>query len=347
MHNKKSKKIKVMVVDDTAFMRKAITEILASDPEIEVVAVAKHGKEAIDIVETIQPDLITLDVDMPVMDGLTTLRHLMVRRPRPVVMISGLADKGNVTFEALRLGAVDFFPKPSGTISLDIHESKTELAKLIKQAAGVNPRAIKRAGIPIKHLIPIKNKKIQGLITVIATQGATAHLLRLLSSISPEYGFSIIAFQDFSSDVLKSYAKEMDRILNWEIKTCIDNTSIAPGRCIVAPTSSHTQIYSDHEKLYIKTEAGGLTSDEALKKLSTMFKERLMNIILGGMDISCIATLKHMALAGSKNIALTWENCVFGQLSKEAIKTNLAEPVKSEKKIWELSSAFMEGQTTS
>lgn len=148
MTEKNTERIRALVVDDTAFMRKALVEILSSHEDIDVVGVARHGQEALEAVETLAPDVITLDVDMPVMDGLTTIKHLMVRKPRPVIMVSGMADQGKVTFEALRLGAVDFFQKPSGTISLDMKDAARELVQVVRIAARLNPGAIRRVRMP-------------------------------------------------------------------------------------------------------------------------------------------------------------------------------------------------------
>ncbi len=114
------KKIKVLVVDDALFMRKAVTDILEEDADIQVLDTAKDGKEGLSKIKKLRPDVITLDIDMPVMDGLTAIRHIMIESPVPIVVLSSLFSDGAITFDALRLGVVDFVPKPSGAISEDI-----------------------------------------------------------------------------------------------------------------------------------------------------------------------------------------------------------------------------------
>ena len=109
-----AKKIKVLIVDDAAFMRKAILSMLESDAQIEVVGTAANGKEGLEQIAKLQPDVVTLDIDMPVMDGITSIRHIMIKSPVPVVVLSSLFSDGAITFDALRLGVVDFIPKPSG-----------------------------------------------------------------------------------------------------------------------------------------------------------------------------------------------------------------------------------------
>ncbi|MCI5209776.1 MAG: response regulator, partial [Candidatus Electrothrix sp. ATG2] len=111
-----NKKLKVLVVDDATFMTKAISDLLESDSDIEVAGVANNGLEGLEKIKELQPDVITLDIDMPVMDGLQAVRHIMIESPVPIVVLSSLFSDGSITFEALRLGVVDFVAKPSGAI---------------------------------------------------------------------------------------------------------------------------------------------------------------------------------------------------------------------------------------
>src|SRR5919109_3595812 len=134
--------IRVLVVDDSAFMRRVIGEAIRGEPDLELAGVAVNGLDALVKVEQLQPDVVTLDVEMPEMDGLTALRHLMARYPRPVVMLSSLTQEGAVTtLRALSIGAVDFVPKPSGSISLDFHKVREDLLHKIRVAAGARIHA--------------------------------------------------------------------------------------------------------------------------------------------------------------------------------------------------------------
>src|SRR5438067_13675089 len=128
--------IRVLVVDDSAFMRRVVGDAVSSQPDMELVGVAHNGLDALVKVEQVQPDVVTLDVEMPEMDGLTALRHLMSKYPRPVVMLSSLTHQGAVTtLRALNIGAVDFVGKPSGSISLDFHKVRDDLLQKIRVAA--------------------------------------------------------------------------------------------------------------------------------------------------------------------------------------------------------------------
>src|SRR5918992_1644766 len=146
--------LRVLIVDDSAFMRRVITEAIAAEPDMEVAGQAVNGLDALTKLEQLQPDVVTLDVEMPEMDGLTALRHLMARYPRPVVMLSSLTQAGAVTtIRALTIGAVDFVGKPSGAISLDFHRVRDELIQKIRIAAKARvtgPCASKPAPAPIR-----------------------------------------------------------------------------------------------------------------------------------------------------------------------------------------------------
>src|SRR5579864_748419 len=129
--------IRVLVVDDSAFMRRVIGEAVSSQSDLQLAGVAHNGLDALLKVEQLQPDVVTMDVEMPEMDGLTALRHLMARYPRPVVMLSSLTQQGaTTTLRALSMGAVDFVPKPSGSISLDFHKVREDLLHKIRIASG-------------------------------------------------------------------------------------------------------------------------------------------------------------------------------------------------------------------
>jgi two-component system chemotaxis response regulator CheB len=336
-----SKTIKVVIVDDTAFMRKALVEILSRDPEIEIVGIARHGRELLDIIKVTDPDVITLDVDMPVMDGLTTLKHIMVKSPRPVVMISGLADRPAVTFEALRIGAVDFFPKPSGTISLDINESGDQLADLVKQAAFINPYAIKRAGIPIKQKVQLQGNSLEGLITVLAPPGATGHLIRLLANISPDKSCAVIVIQNFSDDVLASYSLKMDELLPWKVKNG-DSSSLSPGTCVLA--SAHNPLTFSNKDTYHEVAPGnsGGGVENMMTELATKFQERLLNVIFGGVDKTGINGIKNIAAQNGTSIALASDKCVYSRLTEASVSKGLAEQVESEQSLWDKVNHFME-----
>ena len=133
------KRIKVLVVEDSIFMRNVISDIIDSDPQLRVIGTARDGEEALNKLDELKPDVITLDIEMPRMDGLSVLKQIMKKNPKPVIMLSALTQEGAIhTFKALEYGAVDYIPKPSGNISLNLSTIKDEIISKIKMAASAN-----------------------------------------------------------------------------------------------------------------------------------------------------------------------------------------------------------------
>ncbi len=333
-----ARNIKAMVVDDAAFMRKALVEILSNSGDIEVVGVAKHGREALEAIKTLKPDVITLDVDMPIMDGLTTIKHIMVRDPLPVVMVSGLADQGRITFEALSLGAVDFFPKPSGTVSDDIHDSSEELVRTLRVAAGINPRAIKRAVKKGRKPAPIPARQMQpprGLLVVVALQGAVSSFIRLASAVFPLREVACLCIQDMSRSVLGAYAHELDAITGCAV-------AFEPGHVLYAGCCS---LVRRQELPQLKRSAQGSIVLDALEKFSgladffhaasELFREDMNVCILGGQASDDLHGLEAVRENGGTVFALAPDKCASGELARSALEADLARAFASEQALWQ------------
>ncbi len=335
--------IKAMVVDDAAFMRKALVEILSDSGDIEVVGVAKHGKEALDAIKTLRPDVITLDVDMPIMDGLTTIKHIMIRDPLPVVMVSGLADQGKITFEALSLGAVDFFPKPSGTVSDDIHDSGADLVRTLKVAAGINPRAIKRAVKTNPRPVHIKDRDKHapsGLLVVVALQGAVSSFIRLASALFPLKHTACICIQDMSRAVLRAYARELDAITGCA-EAFVTAQRLYSGCCSLVGKYGLPEMRMDEAgEVYLECGEGVMGLETFLHKTAEIFGEDLNICILGGQPGDEFYGLASVVDRGGRVYALAPDKCASGGLAKKAIELELARPFDTEQALWNSLKAF-------
>lgn len=206
-------KIKVLIVDDAAFMRKTIRKILESDKRFTVVGVAKNGQEAIKLNNEVAPDVVTLDIDMPVMDGITALKHMMVQRPVPVVVVSSLSYETSVTFEAFRLGVVDFIPKPTGAVSQELEKQKNYLCEMAAQAAAVEPLRLRRVPFALdvseKYLPPVPANKV---VIVGSSLGGPAPLMRFLSQLPASIDFAVVAITHISPKVMDSFVVRLDKV---------------------------------------------------------------------------------------------------------------------------------------
>lgn len=324
------KKIRALVVDDTAFMRRALVEILSSHHDIDVVGVASHGKEALDAVDTLDPDVITLDVDMPVMDGLTTIKHLMVRKPRPVIMVSGMADQGRVTFEALRLGAVDFFQKPSGTISLDMKDAANELSQVVRLAAGLNIGAIRRVRMPGRGPSPSSTPgRTARLVLIFAMDGACGSFIRMMSVLDSNMPMAVAAFQNVSHSVLRSYADEFNKVACWDIRAN-EGGRLEAGKCYVAGFGHSWTLRVSGYACGLDLAGDEQSPDIFLEDCAEQYGADCMAVILGGATNPAPQGLEAVKKCGGIIRALAPDASVCGAAAREMLNSGIVDTVCDE-----------------
>ena len=208
-------------------MRGAIADMLATDPDIEVVGTAQNGQEGLEKVVRLRPDVVTLDIDMPLMDGLTSIRHLMIKAPVPIVVLSSLFNDGAITFDALRLGVVDFVPKPSGAVSTDIEKARKMIIDRIKIGSSVQLENIRR--------VQLKKWDVNGrlserydfaplnyLLTVGTSLSGPNTVIRLMSNLSPTLPAAVVVVQEISPKIISSFIKRFDEHVPWKIEMAED-----------------------------------------------------------------------------------------------------------------------------
>jgi two-component system chemotaxis response regulator CheB len=223
------KQIRAIVIDDAEYMRKAITKILETDPHIQVVGYGKTGIEGIREIERLRPDVVTLDIDMPEMDGIRALRHIMIHTPTAVVIVSALTHQGDITFEALRLGAVDFLPKPSGSISRDIELQKEDLINRVKIASTADVDKIRRARIRYKKdtkrpTVPAwKHDKI---FLIGTSLGGPNNIIRLICKLPRDFPVPVVVTQDISPMIIDSFVEKFDAVAPLAVKSAQDGMEL-------------------------------------------------------------------------------------------------------------------------
>ncbi len=336
----RAQRIKTLVVDDAAFMRKALVDILSSDDDIEVVGVARHGREAIEAVQQLDPHVITLDVDMPVMDGLTTIKYIMVRYQKPVVMVSALAEHGRITLEALRLGAVDFFPKPSGTVSYNMHTQARELHQLIKKAFKVDPTVIKRARRP-KEMgkAAFSNEPPGTVVALIADIGSSSALIRMLANLSPRIPVAFLVCQGISGHALRSYVKEMDYVMPWKV-ICKSPVLFQRGLCLISHMNSPWGIRKRGNARFFEAYIDEKMSvDQMLQQLAQRYGPRACAVILGGINKDGVRGLKAIQERGGLSLVLEPRYSTCDVAAKAALSERAAEAAP-ESILWAKIEAF-------
>ncbi|MFZ5979147.1 MAG: chemotaxis-specific protein-glutamate methyltransferase CheB, partial [Candidatus Zixiibacteriota bacterium] len=260
-----SSQIRILVVDDSAFMRKAITMMLESDPQIKVVGTARDGAEGVEKVQLLKPDLVTMDIEMPRMDGLTALREIMQKHPVPVMMISSITTEGaKATLDALEMGAVDFIPKQMSYVSLDIVKIREELLGKIKdivrrkhllmtryrqrQFAGISRPAVKAGKIttpqPVAVPTPVIRKRNHAvsIIAIGSSTGGPPALQNLISKLPRNLPVGIVIAQHMPPTFTKSLAERLDGLSQLQVTEAVNGEPIEPGKVLIAPGGKHLTI---------------------------------------------------------------------------------------------------------
>ncbi len=260
-------KIKALVVDDSAFMRKVISDILNSDPGIEVIGIAKDGEEAVRKVRSLHPDVVTLDIIMPKMDGLTALSKIMSGNPTPVVMVSGMDEREeDFAVCSLECGAIDFISKPPRLTALS--ERREELIEKVKVAARVER----------KHLKTFSSEKIDekdldtddgnGLKVVVigASTGGYKAICKILSDLPRDIGAALLIVQHMGPGFTSSFAKRLNNMSPWEVVEAQDGDELQPGKALIAPGDFHMTL----ERKSVNGQSRGIIHLDKEQKINSV-----------------------------------------------------------------------------
>lgn len=330
-------KISVLIVDDAAFMRKAVSDILDSDPGIQVVETARNGRDGLEKVKQLQPDVITLDIDMPVMDGLTTIRHLMIESPVPIVVLSSMFSDGAITFDALRLGVVDFVPKPSGAISANIDQSKQQIIDRIKIAHSVNLTNIRRVRLPRwdsreKLAERYGFRTLDYLLTIGTSLSGPNTVIRLLTRLSPSLPAAVLVVQEISPQILKSFAKKFDEHVAWRVEIAEDGMPLEQGTCYISSNEDSVTVQTNGSgHVFLKV---GARVEQPLNELfssaARVFHQNTVGLLLTGIGDDGADGFAKIRQAAGVTLAQDVQCCVYPNLTHNAIQRGVVDTVTDE-----------------
>lgn len=327
-------KIKVLIVDDASFMVNALREILESDACIEVIGAAKNGQEALDKIRKLKPDVVTLDVDMPVMDGISAIRHIMIETPTPIVMLSSLFKHGDITFEALRLGVVDFLPKPSGAISRDIHQQASVITDRVKIAASqrienVHRVKLTRVGARDRLVERYGFQELDCLIAIGTTLGGPNSIIRLLSQLSPQLPAAIVVVQEIAINILPEFAARFNDYTTWKIEVGAENTIIEPGTCYLCsyqtPMTVHTN--QNNEPCLQANGNDAKPLNALFTSTADIFEQNTIGILLTGTGKDGEEGFAAIKRKLGTTIAQNSKTCVYPNLTQCAIEHGVVDVV--------------------
>lgn len=330
--------LRIMVVDDSAFMRFAITQHLNEDPELEVVGSACNGNEALLLIPQLQPDVITLDVEMPHLDGLSTLREIMKKFPRPVIMFSSLTKEGaSETVQALMLGAVDFIAKPDNR--LDIRAEMGDIAAKIKLAAKAKVRSASSRSqqLSAAPLAPEKSKKqvypyrkITPVILIGSSTGGPGALSEIIPALPANLTSPVLIVQHMPSGFTRSLAERLNNISSLKVKEAEPGDELLIGQVLLAPGGFH-MVLDENERIVLnqKPTVHGVrpSVDVTLNSLIQRFGKNVIAVILTGMgsDGTLGASILHNA--GGHIIAEHENTCVVWGMPRSVVEAGAASAV--------------------
>ncbi|MFP4018526.1 MAG: chemotaxis response regulator protein-glutamate methylesterase [Bacteroidales bacterium] len=339
-------KIRVLIVDDSAVVRQNLAEIINEDPVLEVMGTAADPYIAAKKIMKETPDVITLDVEMPRMDGLTFLKKIMSQHPLPVVIISSLTEKATRSgIKALELGAVDIITKPRMDSRKFIHEAKIRICDAVK-AAGVSKLKRRRVPPPEIHVEPKYTadavisktagksmvETTEKVIAIGASTGGTEAISKLLEAL-PMDSPGIVIVQHMPEQFTRSFAKRLDEICKVTVKEAKNGDSVIRGHVLIAPGNYHTLIKRSGARYYVEVKEGELVNrhrpsvDVLFRSVARYAGPNAIGIILTGMGKDGANGLLEMKEAGAHTIAQDEKSSVVFGMPKEAIDIGAVEQV--------------------
>ena len=332
-----TKKIRVVVADDSALMRKRISEILNSDPDVEVVATTKNGQETLEVVISLKPDVVTLDVEMPLIGGLETLGYIMSEVPTPCVMISAFTAEGTTeTIRALEFGAVDFVTKPSGVVSMDIETVGKEIIEKVKLASRVSVSKLKLLWVQKAQEIEAILKKpaqMKKVFTIASSTGGTQALATILPSLRADLAAGVLVVQHMPAGFTKSLAIR----LGWQSKIAVveaeDRMPIRPAHVIIARGGLHMEVAGSENSPYVvlsdKPPQMGLRpcANLMMESASMIFKRKTIGVVLTGMGLDGTLGAQSIKSNGGTVLAEDKSSCVVYGMPKSVSEAGLADKI--------------------
>jgi two-component system chemotaxis response regulator CheB len=329
-----AQKLRVLVVDDSAFNRRSIVEILSTSPDIEIVGRAADGEDALRQVGSLRPDVITLDLEMPKMDGFTFLRILMSKAPIPVIVISSYSQKENV-FKALELGALDFVPKPDRYIDPDLKGVREELLRKVTLARSVRaPVAGRRPPeIPLPGVSSAKvasGSPPQKLIVVAASTGGPSALLELVGRLPPNYPHALLIAQHMPESFTRTFAERLDRRSNLRVTEAVDLDQVEAGQAFVCPGRQCMEVENGPRGFRVRLRPPEPedryvpSADAVLASAAKVAGSRTVGVILTGMGDDGARGAKAVVDAGGSVVVESELTAVVYGMPGAVVRSKLA-----------------------
>ncbi len=332
------KKIQVLVVDDSAFMRKWMSEMIGSDPECEVIKVSRDGVEALRDVEEFRPDVVTMDIELPEIDGLTCVAYIMEDFPTPVVMVTGFSQfMGEETIKALEYGAIGLVRKPKKLSSQNIIEIKRDLLSNIKLASRVD----------VKKLTPVKIQETKDkdrkpiarttnkIVAIASSSGGPRALSQVIPKLSEDLHGGVVVVQHIPAEFVTSLAERLNNESILSVKVAEDQEPIQQGKVLVAPSNFHCMIESkekEGELIHLipfskQDKYPLITADKLMISLAPIYGKNATGVILTGMGNDGTEGFHSIKKYGGHTITEDKSTCMVYGMPKSAIEAGVVDRV--------------------
>lgn len=338
-------KVRVLVIDDSAFNRRTIVKMLESLPNVEVVGYACDGEEGLRKVIDLRPDLITLDLEMPRMDGFTLLRIVMQQQPTPIIVVSSRSDDEDV-FKALELGAVEFVPKPSSRVSPVLMDIREELLAKVREVTTANLKNVMaRSGAAKEMRVkatksaprPAPGGRPRGLdfqmVVIGSSTGGPPALQNIFSAIQEEIPVAFAVAQHMPPDFTRAFAERLNRFSALTIREAADGDLVSPGVVLIAPGGKNLEFFPKGDDIIAKVSAPKghqryLPSvDTLFASAAGIFGRRLLGVVLTGMGNDGAMGVHAIKNQGGATFAEAEETCIVFGMPKEAIATGMVDQI--------------------
>lgn len=331
--------IKILVVDDSAFMRKAISMMLERDPEIRVVDTARDGLEAIEKVKKLDPDLVTMDVEMPRLDGISALKQIMREHPCPVLMISSLTKEGaQATIEALSAGAVDFIPKQLSYVSLDITRIENDLIEKVKSIARSRSRLFRRyipkplAGHKDTGLPPFSQKDYR-IVTIGVSTGGPFALQHVVPVLPADLSLPVVIVQHMPPHFTRSMAERLNAMSALEVREAEDGMELKPGTITIAQGGRHLVFQGTAGRIVARTPDEPSASlhrpsvDVMFESANRLFDGHILSVIMTGMGKDGLQGARAIKESGGTILVQDEETSVVYGMPRAIVEAGIADAI--------------------
>lgn len=332
-------KVRVLVVDDSGFFRRRIRELLTADPDIEVIGEAADGREAVSQVCALHPDVVTMDIEMPVLDGISAVREIMRRQPTPVLMFSSLTVEGaRATLDALDAGAVDFLPKRFSDLASDSNTAQLRLQQRVKGVARPVGNS-RRGSADVVEAPPVRGAVRDGrqfrpqAVVIGASTGGPVALQKVLAGLPAEFPYPVLLVQHMPANFTSAFAQRLDGLCALRVREAADGDALVAGEALLAPGGQHIGMVSRGDRLSVKllpSKPGQFykpSVDIALASAADACAGKVLGVVLTGMGSDGAEGARRLRQGGGMVWAQDEASCVIYGMPRAVVQAGAADRV--------------------